>query len=732
MTSTALPVSLQDAESIGAYTGVRASMTNPINRRRREWVGIAVPYGSVTAANLLFVTDRGLRLRAVRSEDIAKHSTIYHVFAPFAEHQVIEGEFVAPRREPDALPFKFHPWATDDVIKLIPVMELHMLDGTIHTSDFPFLVFEELVNSPVMKRVHLKTKVGTSGFVVEAWFTFYSNSPVADVQVAFIWSDRSNPIHDFRIKGLFFKTGEPVAFDFALRNGSSQPTLIGNQWVSLICAELGFIDGSGLPLMGRMVCLPDRGTLPDYDPDTYSDTDPAAQVAQDFETIIAAAFAPVLGVCAPNTWQGKFLANRNLGMIGRPQEHIEAMADATLTSFMTQTLMQPSTFYGNRLIGIGKQPGQTGDQEDFGAQRGWMATIAGDPRWLLYASYSLVADFFRGFMHYEADGQRLDPAQHPNWVTWSGYTHFNVSQSPDRLGKGAAPWGARSSTGYEGYDDEHRSQNNLATLYALTGNPLIGYIIEQLSTSDIKNVRYARNFGTGAPRAVGRTMHCWANFMLLFPEGHFARQRYHTLIDNMAMQFMRDWMGDRFPGPVDIHADRTDQRMGITWNGQVLPAWSCWEHGLLVVGVYAAWKATRDPRWLDVARRVSRTIVRYATFKDTAGWTFIATCHWPKPSVPGANPTGVAEGEPLPAQYYNRSSTLVTPLNGDVSSWTQNAVLVFVETHDANDPDMPRAQEIVQAFMSQPSASPKQAEWEATVRRVPPIPNDFLNYAPVL
>lgn len=82
----------------------------------------------------------------------------------------------------------------------------------------------------------------------------------------------------------------------------------------------------------------------------------------------------------------------------------------------------------------------------------------------------------------------------------------------------------------------------------------------------------------------------------------------------------------------------------------------------------------------------------------------------------------------MPAQWYDRESTLVSVSIGGVSTWTENAVLIFIETHEANDPDMARAQEIASVFTPGPQASERTAEWHACVRSVPPVPGDWVNY----
>lgn len=720
-------------ESTGlTMLGISAVLTNTA-QRRREWCAVAVPADRVlghASDRIVFVTSRGLRLRAFRCEEIANHSVIYRVFAPFDNGQSISGEFAvldAPRA-PDV--FKLHPWCGDNPQKLIPMLELRLRNpaGQIvsYRTGERFDALDIEAQNDCMLRFHFRTKLGASGFIAEGWFTFYDNSPIVDVRVAPVWSDMTTPIMDLQVEGLFFLSGEPVVFDFAKKTGMTEiPVWNGQHWITLVCAGLSFRDGSGLALFGRMMCFPDReGSLPSYDPETYNDQDSGAQIAQDVETLRAAANGPVLGIASRDAWNGRMLAHRNTPRIGRPQEHVEAMADSSMARAM-ESLRVPGHVYDARPGVIGQNPGQTGDQADFGSAKGWEAVCAADARWLLHAMYAVSSDFFRGVLHYETDGTRLDPARHPSWVSWSGYTHFNGGVSPDRKGKDTSGWGTGQSTGWLGYDDEHRSQTMLATLYALTGDPLLKFLIEHYSTTDIANVRHKLEFGTGAPRAVGRTVHCWANFMTLFPASSTTHQRFRALIDRMASLTERDWLGDRLPGPVDILSDRTDPRMGVTHNGVALAAWSCWEHGLFVVGAYAAWKVTRDARWLRIVRRVCRTIVRYACFRDAEGWTFLAACHWPRP---GEGPTGVAEGEPLPAQWYVRTSKLIVPEVGGVSTWTQNAVLIFIEAHEANDPDMARAQEIAATFMPGDPEDPRTAEWQACVRSNPVVPGDWRNY----
>lgn len=732
---------------------MRATLTNLAKRRREEWTPVGLPHSDAKSLpqELIFKTDRGLLLRAVRGEDAGTHTTMYRVRTPYAPLQKIEGEFVTRdslqgMRLPEVVPFKHHPWVADDASALIPKLTVR-LNGHDHKTG-KFLALSIISGYDPTKpktavyahqRWHFKAKVGTSGFIVEGWVTFYHDSPVADVRVALVWSDRTTPAPEIRVDAIAFETGEIVKFDFALRNGNpALPAYTGASWVNLISGDLGFIDGSGLPLMGRMLCLPQGpiDTLDDEESDKADLDDPKARINDDVDSLYAAGDAPTYGVAHADVWDGKYLAHRNVARIDRAKADLQQLADGLYTGF-ENLLQTPSHYYDHRPIGTTKNPGRTGDQEDFNATKGWMASRLGDPRWMHYAMYSVTADFFRGVMHYDVDGNRLDPMTRERWVTWSGYTHWHHGQSPDRLDKRDLQWGEREATTYLGYDDQHRSQNNLAACYALTADPLLLYIIEHYSTTDIANVRERNNFGVGAPRAVGRTMLTWAHFLHLLDPNSIHHARYRQLRDGMKRRFLQSWWGDRDPGPVDILYAFQDPRQGVTWNGEVAPAWVVWEHGLMLQGIYAMWKFDRDPDWLSITRRVSRTIVKHATVKWPDGrWNIANNVHYPLPGKPGpitVDGTQVRQGDPLPAEHLKLESSLVNGGGGGVDSWAFPAVLMFVETlDDPNDEDLPIALEVIRDYAnSQESAQPRTAEWYACVKSVVPTPGAYATYETV-
>lgn len=711
--------------------GTRGRLVNPSPYRRREWCPIGVPYATAKSLpeECTFVTDRGLNLRAVRCDDVGTHTTMYRVFAPFDAQQAVDGVLTVLGNEPEARRLSIHPWARElPVERLIPKVAVRIggVDYWCETPDLLEIESGDTDASPngCYQRWHLRGRCGSSGFVVEGWVTFYDMSVVADVELAVIWSDRSNPASDLWVDGILLATGYPVRFDFALRNGMlSLPVFDGSDWINAIAGTqtvggrqvLGFVDGSGVPFVGRMVFPPPT----DVDVET-------ADYQEDAATVAAAASDPVYGIADRNAWHGRWLAHGNVAeLLDAPWalSTLAASADGLYSSFGAMLSLSAGV-YAPRPIGTTQNPGGTGDQEDFNATKGGLALNAADPRWIHYAMYSVLADYFRGFMHYEGvPAKPLDPQQHLRWITWSGYTHYNTNVSPDRIGKSPVAWGARFATGWNGYDDQHRSQLNLQAVYALTGKPILRHIIEQISTSDYANTSFRGRKNTDAPRAVGRLALTWSGFLRLLDFNSETYLRYRELLDDKLSIFLVLWWGDKFSGSIDILYALTDPRTGITWAGQPAPAWVVWEHGLLVTGAYAAWKVTGDDRWLDIVRRVSRTIVKWGAFSDEMGWWLCNHVHWPTPGAPGPYQTPI-EGEPIGIGYYSRSSTLVTWDRGGVATWTFPAVLAFVETLASDgtvDPDLSRALSIINQFVGDATRTDvRTAEWWAVVRTVDP------------
>lgn len=689
-----------------------AKLYNLAGARRREWCKFALPYG--VARNdkrcTAFMTDRGLFLRAVRGEDVGVHSTMWRAFTPFNPNQVVGGTVLEPGPADQDWAFAAHPWASDDLPALIPHVAVRH-GGFDHYSPttWPTLVLES--ESPAHQTWYATGRVGESGFVAHVWITFGHLSPIAEVEACVIWADPNNPAPVIDVGAVFFVTGEYVSFDAQARNGIAAPPLrVGNSWWHPIAGNARLQDGSGFATAGRMLCLPQKDFVPDE------------KWVDDVETLQAAFLAPCIGVGQAGTWDGRWLAHRNAPRVG---ERWWQSASDKLTQWLSDQALHDR--WEPQPLGCAKRPGQTGNQEDFGATKGWQAVAACDGRWLQQSTFAALAEFYRGYMFHEADGTPLDLARHPQWTTWIMGTHWHVGQSPDRIGKRAAAYGEVESScgGYMGYDDQHRSLNNAFACYALTGSRLLRFALERAAVAWRANVMVKNDLGSDAARAVGRRGLTYANLMVLFAPATPTWARANELQADMLRQFLRDWKGNLNTG-VDVLEVATDPRLGITFQGKPVPAWSVWGSGILVGGAYALWKVTRSSGWLDVAKRVARTCVKYGAYRDAA--LGLVSCA----AVAYIDQTWVDDrdfppGAPLPTAWYG---TTLTTFDGGLQEWAGTAAHAFVEMHGENDPDMARAREL-SAAIAPDQGDPNAAEWRAVVRSMPPVPGAFESYSTV-
>lgn len=692
----------------------RARITNLSSRRRREWVSFALPYGRARFDKrcTAFLTDRGLFLRAVRGEDVGRHSTIWRVFAPLDGSQTISGTVLEPGPVDEDWKFGPHPWCSDTLAAVIPRAVIRVRGVDYRVEQWPILTLDS--ESPAHQTFYASGPVPGSGFVAHVWLTFEHQSPVGKLEAAFIWADPTNPEPILDVDGIAFVTGEFVAFDFSARNGLvAQPVRAGDSWFHEVAGKSRLRDGSGFAVQGRMLCLPQVpvGEL-------------GEEWVDDIETLFAAYTAPALGLAEPGAWADAWLAHRNVPRYSNPSQ-----AAATLDAWLLDDTLG-LTYFHSMPIGCAKTPGQTGEQEDFGATKGWIAVSTGDARWLHYAKHASLAEYFRGYMYHESDGTPLDLAKHPQWGSYVMETHYSTNLSPDRLGKRNPGWGEVESavSGYKPYDDQHRSLNNAFAVYALTGSPLLRFALERAAVAWGANVFFKLQLGVDVSRAVGRRGHTYASLMLLFAPGTPTYETAFTLQSDMKRQFLNQWLGGKFEGGVDVLDVASDPRLQITWQGNVVPAWSGWGQGLLFNGIYALAKVTKDAEWAIICKRVAKTSVRHVFYKDEAGrWQAASVLAWVDEPLAAALGGNLKPGDPLPAAAYAAGSTLILLADAGIREWAGTCLHGFVELADKADPDCIRALEIIAEVAGDPGDA-MQAQWRAVARATPPEAGDFSKY----
>lgn len=685
---------------------LRARLANLSSHSRTHWtdpVAFPADLASGFPIECTFVTDDGRRFRAVRHGKRGIHSIYYRIRATMYGREILTGELSMQGREVE--PFRFHRWTADDLQALVPSPFVR-LNGIDYT-DQQQLELKLVGSSPAHQRWHFRSRAA-NGFHLLWWADLLHDDPVIPCWGKFVWSDRLDPNYTKWVDIVGIETGEAFVPDFLVRDGGWGPQKRDKWGVTLAPGRTGFYDGAGLPISGRMLsfigpnitaAMPASTNLGDM-------SDPNAA---DVQNLMAGAYGPILGVSLD--WH----RSRWLGAVSVPRlQRGPDWAEAEATWQRFQGLMaQPANPWADRMWGMSRTPGQTGDQEDFGTTKGTLAVVHGDPRWIQAQRYMSRVEVMRGCHHFEVDGRPLDLAMHPDWVTWSGQTHYHHGVSRDRLGKVDNGWPEPNPMNWFQYDNQHRSQNGNAAHLALTDDPDMANTISHQLTTDMAMTCFKFS-NMDAARAEGRTTGAWGHFSTLFnPED----PELTRLLQLMSKRFI---VAEQNPfynaqGPVKvIGVNGPDGRKPVFGaNGELLPTWSCWEHGLAVVGYNVALKSGMLPDRATAERvflTICRTLVGYAIFKDAEGlWHFIAD-QWYQND-------GVAN------ELVATNNKLIQEVGaGGVNTWLLAAIIIAAEALPRTDPLSAKARECVAwATRREEALDIRTAEWWAGVRSIAAI-----------
>jgi hypothetical protein len=677
---------------------LRATITNIATLPREHWVTITLPRPLAVSlgAECTFLTDTGARWRAVRGRTMGL-KTVYRIRAYLGGSERVQGTLLN-EPHPSAEPYQFHTWVTDDLTALVPSMGARV-NGADHwdspLSGLPVLIDQSAAHT----RWWLRRWIPQLGLIFEYWADVLHKDPVVNFWGKVVWSNRNDPNTNKQFDFLALKAGEYMALDFARRNGSNPPfrDQFGMYGVVLNSAPVVLNDGAGLPLSGNMLAFISPGASDPVPADPGNMSDP---VVRSIANLYAGAQGPIRGVS--HDWHGYWLAARNLPRFGPAYT---SRRELEWQQFLDM-LQVPTGWTADRPVGIGRTPGQTGGQEDFGATKGTYMVAERDPRWLQAFQYTNQSELFRGFNHYEANATPLNLDAHPQWVTWSGATHYHPGVSPDRLGKGP---GLVPGTGWYGYDDQHRSQNGLAAYLTLTDDPLIEDQLKHMVTTDAASyrMRYPNN-GVDSPRGQGRPLGAWAHFTLLFdgPE----RQKWVNIVTAHLNASLAN-PSLNVSGPMKcLGWGGPDGRKQVYLpNGELGRYMSMWEHGLAVVGLYNTVKAQpSNATAREILLRVCRMMLQFAFFEENGTWWTVADLLW-------------NDGEAPPGGLVSTNRALVTaPGAGDVNSWTFAGLLVVREVLAAENP--PRLGDLTRYIAAitggQEASNRMEAEWWAAVDTV--------------
>lgn len=581
---------------------MRATLSNVSPLPRLHWGVLTVPAALAVGFPIeaSFLTEDGRRFRAVRGSTKGCR-TVYRVRAALQGSEDVHGVLEATAHAA-AGGFIPHPSVLDNLTKTLPAVGVRVRDGLTTrdhwTPDQPGSI-KLVETSPAHQRWHLSYSIDAIGMRVEWWADVLHEDPVAHVWGSIVWSHRADPRKVRTVEFFALRSGEYVALDFAKALGV-QPSLqlADGGWLTILnSASVQLQDGAGITFSGRMLTTPEDGAT-----------------SLEIDNLRAAEHGPILGVS--HDWNGHFLANRSTA-------DLSAVVHGNDTALWLDALEQPVGWTGRRLFGAGPSPRATGAQEDFGAVKGSRAVSFYDPRAIRLLQFAAQAEILRGGHHYEDDGTLLQAVNHPNWCTWDMQTHWHAGVSPDRLGKTTASGG--SGTGWELYDDQHRTANNLAAYLALSDDPYAQRLVEHWATLDEAAYRVKfPSYGVDAARAQGRTAQALAQLASTVDNGTAGRLLRVLALRLAPITANRDL--DDAAGPVKVLAwGEPDPRKNVRKPDGTLGPWvSLWEHALALIGLRIALNVAPAPALERTVHVIAETLARFGCFaapNSTEWWT---------------------------------------------------------------------------------------------------------------
>lgn len=491
-----------------------------------------------------------------------------------------------------------------------------------------------------LRRVQLRrARLGDTGLLAELIVTAWRDQPHAAVDVAVFHSDPRTPALQCDVEQLAVECrGLALVLRHAGRLGVDQAsTADGSRAVLLAGRALG--DGQGLRRTGVLLPMArGDGSLDDA-------------------TGRAAAIVPLLGA---TDWR----ASSAFGPFGLVPElppwlrgdGLRRHLAAAHRAFVDGDRPGGDPF-GVFPHGLARFAGQTGDQPDFGVVKLSLVAASGLPSPLLAVEPSVLQEACRPVHFFEADGSPVDPEAHPDWVVWSGRTHWHAEVSRDRLGK-PVPEPRFETHGWTGKDREHWSSLYLAAFALLTGshwareelrNEARLYVAGQTVTPGLSTSN------AGAPRGSGRTA-LSAAWNLLVTDDAALRRRMDERMDRV---YHPQWRGRTLPA----HAVRAmavnspDPRMLQGAH----PYWNPWQDATAAIGFAAHHRVTGNALARELAEALADNVVRH-------GWRLDG----------GANEVATAmrwlDGEPLPAAALDDATQVQWSRGTAFSEWSVGAV----------------------------------------------------------
>lgn len=609
----------------------------------------------------------------------------------------------AMKDEQPAEPFQFSDWVTDEPAKVVPSFSIVLEDGNqAHSIPMVFwdgnlakprAYFQFLSSNDTRLRVYIKTEIPEASIHIEGWLDVMSGQDAVPMIIRCSYGTVvSQPTLNKRFGSLSMFTGEKPVVDFRKQKGLQETIFRSDlkMWETQLASPRLWWKARVIELFGAILCLPPYEKLAEVL--AFPDN------AKRFTALQAREQAPMVGMA--HVWDTEFLAMKKTPQspIGEPTFIKNAYA---------ALLNRVNTFgdeYNARAYAQPPNSGQTGDQPDFGASRGELVVTGRQPWALWDYRFSVQAWMLRPYAHKESDGSPVTARRHPNTRMYN--LAIDTRFGSDFLG---FPNPIPYNEFWTGSDNQHRSDNLLFAMFALTRDPSIEATIKDMLQCQLMEVKTWELYGApvgniGSPRGWGRPLLSMAHA--------------HSLGFTEATAYMNEMVNIMYNGAsmmalpqTERHTVRTLSNDGFKYGwvdaqGRQIRAWVCWEEAIAAIGLWAVYRATKNERAKYLAKEIGKTITKHAFFKAPDNkWYACYSVRWDT-----QNP-----GIPLPDSAY--TLTARPEDNKDVfvygmQQWMLPAIRIFMRLEDnSNDPAFQRGLDIVNFFGPIPRSYNDSAWW---------------------
>jgi len=571
--------------------------------------------------------------------------------------------------------FKFSDWVVDQPEKILPNFEL---DGerSLPMGFFngvgvaPLAYFKLDEQNDVRKRFKFRTRILKHEITIDGWIDIFDQQDITPIIVRCSYGTvASEKTLNKNFGSLRMFTGEKPVIDFYKAKGLTETFYRADTrlWVTEIVSPRLWWKGRTIEVFGALLCMPDYSKLPNYvnNPDFL----------KRYNNLKAREEGPCVGFY--DSWNRNWLATKVT------PKKIEIDDNALWLKYVNR-LRNYGDEYNPRDYAQPPNSAQTGSQPDFGVSRGELVVSNKLPFMLHDYRFSVQAWMLRPYSHKESNGDPVKKINHPDTLLYN--LAIDTRFGKDFLG---FPNPVPYNQFWTASDNQHRSDNLLFAMYALTRDPSIKATIEDLLECNLMELKTWKLYGMPTsietPRAWGRVLLSMAHavslgFTNILPE---MNEMVDVMFNCAAMNKLQ-----KTPDRSVRTLSNNGAKYGwVDAQGRAIRAWVCWEESIAAIGLWAVYEATNNMKAKELALEISKTITKHAFFKVGSNWHACYAVRWQT-----ENP-----GVPLPSSSYNLNS-----VNFDVNVYGMQqwmaACLIIVSRYSANKDESSRADQILNYF----------------------------------